>query len=204
MTDSISRDKLLEGLGFGHPAARSRAVELLCAAGLSNPRKVNIAVAKRDRVQEVLAAALKRLCDRCAAEGHAGDERERVPVARSEDCEACAGSSTRPAIERCAAALRAAGKSRIVVLGGSPGTRERLADLWPADLSMRFVDGTARHTAQEARTNLAWADVVVIWASTELNHRVTEHYAGDAKVMVCPKRGIEALADEIAARVRPR
>jgi hypothetical protein len=201
MSDVISRARLLEELGFGHPDAQSRALEALVAAGLTARNKENIAEVKRERCAAVLAERFARLCDRCAPTR--GDGRERVPLLSPSDCEACKGSSNRAAVERATDKLRRAGKRRVVVVGGSPGIRESLRALWPPDLELRLVDGTERHTAKEARGHLAWCDLAVVWASTELNHKVSAHYtsAGGGKVLVVPRRGIEALAEAISARL---
>ena len=206
-SDVVSRARLLEELGFGHPDASARALEILVAAGLTARGKENIAAAKRDRCRDVLAERLLRLCDRCAAASHeagagGAGARERVAVRSAADCESCHGSANRVAVERATQRLRRAGMRRVVVVGGSPGIRESLRALWPTDLELRLVDGTERHTAKEARGHLAWSDLVVVWASTELNHKVSSHYtsAGAGKVLVVPRRGIEALAEALAAR----
>ena len=203
-SESMSRAALLRELGYGHPDAAGRALEILVAAGLTSPRKDGIATAKRERVREELGQWLVRLCERCAP-SRVDDGRERVPVADHTDCERCLGSANRAAIDRAVEVLRGAHRRRLVVVGGSPGVHEALRKLWPEDMELRIIDGTERHTGQEARGHLAWADAIVVWASSELNHKVSEHYTGAPdplrqKVTIVPRRGIEALAVELAAR----
>lgn len=205
MSDTLPRAALLRELGYGHPDAASRATSILVAEGLTNPKRDNIAAAKRERVREVLGEWLVRACERCAP-SLPDDGRERVPVAEASDCELCQGSSNRAAIERAADVMRRAHRRKLVVVGGSPGVHEALRRLWPADLELRIIDGTERHTSAEARGHLAWADAVVVWASSELDHKVSEHYTNAPepqrhKVTIVPRRGIEALADGIAARI---
>jgi hypothetical protein len=175
-----------------------RALDVLLNANLTNPRKAAIAVEKRPRVAAALEAALVRLCPRCMG-GPRGDAREAVPVEDATDCESCGGSRNRLALQRAAEACRRHGVRRVAVVGGAPGIHKVLSDLWPKGMELRIVSGTARHTLPQARTNIAWADVVVVWAATELDHKVSTLYtkARSGKVIVAPRRGIEALAGAI-------
>ena len=129
-----------------------------------------------------------------------------VPVARPTDCERCGGSANRLAVTAAADAFRRRGLAKLVVVGGSQGVHESLKEMWPADLEIRIVDGTVRHRARDAKSHLAWADVVVVWGSSELNHSVSVLYTGPgrpdaAKVISVHRRGIEALAERIASHL---
>ena len=219
MGDTLERAKLLAELGYGHPQASLRAVEILTAANLTNPRKTGIAAAKRERVQAVLQQALLRLCARCMAQGQAhgqahglgqghhtsgpDEDREAVPTQDQRHCERCGGSANRLAVDRAAAACRRSGIRRVVVVGGAPGVHRALTDLWPSDVELRIVPGTDRHVGRQARTNLEWAGLVVVWAATELDHKVSTLYTdGKPKnVIVATRRGIEALAERIATHL---
>jgi hypothetical protein len=194
--DTIDRARLLDELGYRPVAAR--AVEVLVAAGLTNPRKSGIAREKREKVEAALAAAFVRLCARCAADAPR-DGRERVPVSDAKLCDRCGGSANRLSVDRAAAACRRRGVRRVVVVGGSPGIHASLRQLWPADLELRIVPGTDRHTGRQAGANLAWADVVLVWGATQLDHKVSLLYTKERlpKVIVAPRRGIEALADTL-------
>jgi len=198
MSESIDRERLLRELGYGHPQAMSRAVEVLCATNLTNPRKTGIAAEKRPRIVAALEAALMRLCGRCTWEPPQ-DGRDVVPVEDAAHCERCGGSPNRLALHRAAEACRRHGVRHVVVVGGAPGIHKVLSGLWPRDIDLRIVPGTDRHTLPQARTNVAWADVVVVWAATELDHKVSVLYtkARSGKVVVAPRRGIEALAGAI-------
>lgn len=195
--------QLLHELGFGHPEAAARATAVLVDAKLVNANRELISAAKRDRCAALLAERLARLCDGCAAAADAS--RERVPLIDRVACEGCSGSANRAAIERAAEAFRRSGLRRLVVVGGSPGVHAELRRLWP--LELRIVDGTERHTRDVARSNLAWADRVAVLGSSELNHKVSEHYSRSSppyrrKVIVVPKRGVAALADTLASRAQ--
>ena len=91
-------------------------------------------------------------------------------------------------------------------LGPLAGVHAALEGLWPRDIELRIVPGTERHTGRQARTNLDWADVVLVWAKTELDHKVSLLYTKERlpKVVVAPRRGIEALADRLTEHLDPR
>jgi len=203
MSPTLDRLKLLAELGYGHPEASGRAVAVLAEAGLTNPRKTGIASEKRKRVVRALEGALVRVCARCA-KGGAGDGREPVPVDDDTDCEICRGSANRIAVQRAVKACKAGGVRCLVVVGGAPGVHTELKKLWPRRPELRIVPGTGRHTGKQARANLDWADLAVVWATTELDHKVSLLYTKERsdKVITAGRRGIAALADRITARLR--
>ena len=88
---------------------------------------------------------------------------------------------------------------RLVVVVGSPATHEQLRELVGTRVDLRVVSGTERRTGNEAKADLAWADLVVIWGSTQLDHKTSRLYtaARDDRVVTCAKRGIAALAATI-------
>ncbi len=198
MSDAIDRERLLRELGYGHPQALARALEVLVRANLTNPRKTAIAAEKRPKVVAALEAVLVRLCTRCSGEPP-DDGREAVPVQEATHCERCGGSANRLALQRAGEACRRRGVRHVAVVGGAPGIHTVLSQLWPEGIDLRIVSGTDRHTGPQARTNLEWADVVVVWASTELDHKVSLLYtkARSKKVIVAGRRGIQALADRL-------
>ena len=205
MSAPIDREKLLGELGYGHPDARARALEVLYAAGLTNPRKKAVAADKRERIRAALEAALVRRCPRCTERGPA-DGRLAVPTVDPTDCDSCGGSANRLALIRAAEACRRGSIHRVLVVGGAPSVHAVLRDLWPPGLELRIVPGTDRHTRTDAAANLAWADVVLVWGSTQLDHKVSRLYSrpGERRVVTVPRRGIEALADALAARAAGR
>ena len=124
-------------------------------------------------------------------------------------CSVCGGSVNERARARIYAACVASGARHLVVVGGSPRSREELTGTggrWereviaPLGIEWRLIDGTARHTETAARANIAWADVVVIWGPTQLGHKVSTLYTGSgghARTVTCGLRGFGALADTI-------
>lgn len=205
MGKSVDRSRLLKDLGYGHPRAEAAALDALVAADLTNPRKQGIAAAKRERVREVLERALLRVCARCEAEA-TGDGRVRVPAESARHCDLCGGSDNRIAVREAAEACRRAGVERVAVIGGSPASHEALRGLWPDGVELRIVPGTDRHTAAQARANLAWADVVLVWGSTQLDHKVSLLYTrtNEKKVVTAKRRSIRALAERLADHLKSR
>jgi hypothetical protein len=95
---------------------------------------------------------------------------------------------------------------RVVVVGGSPGTHDELRSLVAGGLELRLVAGTERRTSRDAKADLAWADLVVVWGGTELDHKVSKLYArgrGD-HVVTCSRRGIAAMAATMVEAARRR
>jgi hypothetical protein len=124
-------------------------------------------------------------------------------------CRVCGGSVNERARARIHAARIRSGARHLVVVGGSPRSREEIAGnggRWerqvtaPLGIEWRLVDGSARHTETAARANIAWADVVVIWGPTQLGHTVSALYTGSGshrRTVTCGLRGVAGLADTI-------
>ena len=123
----IPKAEMFRSLGYGGSVAFY--ADVLEAAGLSNARKERIAESKRANVARKLAEHFFRVCTRgdCAndAPGRAAG-RTVVPAATQADCEVCGGSRNRSAVDDMVLAFRDAGWERLVVVGGSPATREDL------------------------------------------------------------------------------
>jgi hypothetical protein len=151
-------------------------------------------------VAELIAERFVLVCSRgdCQADA-SGDDRTPVRASLPSFCEICGGSRVSAAIRDMQAACKAFAIGRIVIVGGSPMLRTRLA-LELGDLPQaRLVDGTMARTAAQAREDLSWADVVVIWAGSELLHKATMAYGhGHPRVIITTRRGIPALARTVA------
>ncbi|HET7044537.1 MAG TPA: hypothetical protein VFI37_06785 [Gaiellaceae bacterium] len=196
----IRIDDLLRGEYGLSPADAALARAALEQARLTNPRKQAISLEKLERVQDVLAERLQLLCAACATAA-ASDHRPLLAV-RPEHCERCAGSHNRRAVRELVAACAATGVRRLVFVGGSPSFRQELGRLVDGRLELRLVDGTRRATKAGAQQDIAWADVVVVCGATELSHKVSNLYtdepAARRKLVQTRRRGIEAIADEVA------
>ena len=187
----------LRGEGFAGKPAQQRARAILEAGGLTNPRKQSMDAAKLSRARALLEQRVIRICsDGCRSLAAAG--REPLGVDDSTRCQVCEGSNNRRAALLFATELRRHGGSKLLVVGGTPVQhRELQLLLGPAGVETRCIDGaSATPTQKEAWADERWADLVVIWASTPLPHKVSQLYTAEPQgraPLTVARRGIEAL-----------
>ncbi len=194
--------EFLSSRGFEGEGAE-RALAELCRCGLTRPGKVRIAESKRQRVDEVLAAAFVRVCLKPACKRHAA-RHSREPVAVSaEHCEVCTGSDNRRAVDEMVEAMRRAGMTKLLVVGGSPGTRSDLEGLLGGRCELRFVTKETNPRRKVIEPMHVWSDITAIWLSTEISHKATATLSGP-KVVRVSRRGVAALAKDVRDRCRPR
>jgi hypothetical protein len=187
--------------GFDLPEGRTRAREALEAAGLTRAGKARMSAAKEERARSVLDEQLFKHCatPACVAAA-ARSGRSPVRTAHRTACLSCGGSDNRRAEEALLTACERAGVRRLGIVGGSPSVREELRDALSPRLELRLIDGTERRTLNQARLDLEWADLVLLWGGSELDHRVSTLYTGAApalrrKLVHTSKRGIAALLE---------
>jgi hypothetical protein len=190
-------DELLESLGYASCESRMLARKALVDAGLTNERKQRIAASKVEAVKAELRQRFAVVClrDSCgAAAGSSG--RALIYCARPTDCSVCGGSANQAAIDGVIEQLRERKLHRLVVVGGSPATHEEVLKLVGERLELRLISGTDQRNSAAAKADLVWADLIVVWGGTQLDHKVSKLYTDgrDPTVVVCAKRGIEALA----------
>lgn len=166
-----------------------------------------MAVHKESAAGESLEARLAFHCSNALCretlkeqEGRASEPRELILVER-DACEVCGGSADRRALNEMAAVMRGAGLSRAVVVGGTNPKWARIRQITPQSIDWRFVNGLGNSNQRDAARDLKWGDVILIWAGTPAQHRVTNLYAGPRTITV-PTTGIAALAREAARFAR--
>jgi hypothetical protein len=177
-------------------------------AKITNPKKTRMSEQKLARAEAVLAERFFRVC--CAAactQTAAQSGREPLLVEPRTHCESCGGSNNRRAVGDFIEACRNKRVQRVVIVGGSPAVREELEEQLDGHIELRMVDGTERHTADKARHNLEWADLVLVWGATELHHKVSAHYTNGPpglghKVIHVTRRGVAALLAEAVAHLK--
>jgi hypothetical protein len=201
----VSADRDIEGFlaerGMTLPDSRARARALLEEAGLTRPGKQRISDMKLPRAEELLAERLFRVCGAPACMQVAkASGREPLLVQPRTHCERCGGSDNRRAEVTFLESCQRHNVRRVVVVGGSPAVREELEAQLGQQLELRMVDGTERRTAEKARHDLDWADLVLVWGGTELHHKVSAHYMHQGphsqKVVHVARRGVAALLAE--------
>ena len=199
----MSQDREIAGwladLGFGLPQGLARSRAALEEAGLTRPGKERMSDEKLGRASELLAGKFFLHCEskECTAFA-AGSGREPVLASRRASCERCGGSDNRRAVTDFLEACRRRGVRRVVVVGGSPSVREELQSRLGTALELRLIDGTERRTQDRAKGDLEWADLVLVWGSSELNHKVSLLYTTGSpalrhKVLTVARRGVAAL-----------
>ncbi|MXY39718.1 MAG: hypothetical protein F4Y62_07965 [Rhodospirillaceae bacterium] len=189
--------ELLSSRGFEGEGAE-RALEMLYGEGLTRPDKSRIAAAKVEAVDRVLGKAFVRRCRKPACRPPPGEDREAVSVPAAH-CETCGGSDNRRAVERMLAAMKRVGWTRLLVAGGSPGTRGELERLCAGRLDLRFVTEETTPNRRTVAPLLDRSDIAAIWTSTEISHKATAVLRGP-KVLKVPRRGVAALVDAIRKR----
>ena len=97
------------------------------------------------------------------------------------------------------AAMARAGWTKLLVAGGSPGTRGELERLCAGRLALRFVTEDTTPNRRTVGPLLDWCDLAAIWTSTEIPHKATAVLRGP-KVLKAPRRGVAALAGAIRER----
>jgi hypothetical protein len=91
------------------------------------------------------------------------------------------------------------GATKLVIVGGAPATRQALEALVPNGLQLRLIDGTRDRGVDQAKADLAWADLTLLWGATELHHKVSNQYQDSAqgqlkkRLVHVPRRGIAQL-----------
>ncbi|MEX1022067.1 MAG: hypothetical protein WD058_02860 [Dehalococcoidia bacterium] len=197
-------DTLLTELGFVRVDARAQARRALIEAGLTNERKQNMARDKRAAAIAAIDTRIARVCAAATCRQALDAGGRRVVEVASEGCEVCGGSDTARATQQMVADLVATGRTRLLVLGGSPNTRTALRDaVAGTPVQVTFVEGDRPKGVKRARAMVEAADVVVIWASTELAHKVSQPFAHVAprKTLTCARRSVGALAVEVSRHV---
>ncbi|WP_234023536.1 hypothetical protein [Sorangium cellulosum] len=121
-------------------------------------------------------------------------------------CDMCGSSANKRAALAMIGAFHARGLKRLLVVGGGPGTAEDLRHLLAGEVDIRIVDGEGHRNAAKADADLRWADVVAVWSSTILSHKVSKLYTDQRasfrdKLVTVPRRGVAALCTAVAEKV---
>lgn len=204
MSADIDIDTFLGQQGFT-TATKTLARAALEVASLTRPGKSRLSLEKADRAAAVLREAFALHCHtpECTAFARATG-RTAAQADSKQHCHRCGGSEN----ARAAQELVEAGLHRLVVVGGTPATREELERLLGKAIELRLVDGTRHRPIDRAKADLDWADRVLLWGATELHHKVSKQYADASatrhKVVHVPRRGVAQLLTGAIESVRRR
>jgi hypothetical protein len=204
MSADLDLDTFLQGEGFG-PTNRLAARAALEAASLTRPGKTRLSVEKLERARAALRDTFAVHCSspECAAWARTTGRISALADDRRH-CARCGGSEN----ARAAQELSEVGLRRLVVVGGTPATREELERLLGGVVELRLVDGTRHRPIDRAKADLEWADRVLLWGATELHHKVSKQYAYVAatrhKVVHVPRRGVAQLLAAAVESARRR
>jgi hypothetical protein len=191
--------------GFDTPGAAARGRAVLEAAGVTRHGKQAFAANKTAHAREALHSRLVGVCGKaCSAlvPEHPGVMREAVVVSPAA-CAVCRGSNNRRAAIECIRALRHRNVRRVVLVGGTANQWREIETLFAdSGIEFRLVDGmNASASSRDALANKRWAQLAIIWGPTPLRHAVSRQYTEDVptalRIVTVPRRGIEALCDEV-------
>ncbi len=202
----ISIARMFKDFGIATPGAQRAARESLASAGIISrrPNRTNIAAEKVGRSRDVLEAAFLWHCGN-------GDCRRQAEASLSllvdqAHCSICGGSKDRSSLTAMASALAVHHVSKVLVVGGTEAKTREIREKSPPGIEWRFVDGTKSKDDRYYRPARLWADIIVIWGSTVLDHRVSDHFEakGDHRVITVTRRSIGALADAVVEHLNRR
>jgi hypothetical protein len=183
-------------LGDPHPADfLLPEVEARARAALAKPTEISTP-----------GLRVERRCPLCM-DAPVGQGRRIVPAEGAVPCDHCGDSVNKREALALIAAFVAHGLSRLLVVGGGPGTAEELRNLLGGAIDLQIVDGETHRNATQAAAELAWADVVVIWSSTILPHKVSKLYTDRRadyrdKLVTVTRRGAAALCNTVVDKVK--
>lgn len=195
----VSKTELLTSLGYA--SHHENLLSQLMEAGLTHPRKTRISVAKTKQVVAVLARHFLRVCRRGDCQARASQFAQgRYPVAATSSsmCELCGGSAAALPLREMQAACARAGWSRLCIVGGSPNARKEIRQSIVPPPEIMLVDGTKARSLAVARDDLAWADHVVLWGGTQLDHKVSNLYNRASHCSTVAKRSVQELWAHVA------
>ena len=197
---------MFKDFGVATPGAQKSARDALSQAGIisSRPNRTNIASEKVDRARAGLEAAFLWHC----GNGDCRRQAEGSPslLVDQAHCTICGGSKDRGSLTSMASALADANVSRVLVVGGTEAKTREIREKSPPGVEWRFVDGTRSKDDRYFRHNRRWAEIIVIWGSTVLDHRVSSHFdgRGDSRVITVTRRSIGALAEAVVEHLNRR
>ncbi len=194
---------MLGAFGISDSRAQQSAICTLKDAGVISrrPNRENIAVCKEDKVRETLAERFVWHCGNGNCKRDADGLGCSLLLVDRQACQICGGSTDKQALENMLEAMRSAGLNNLLVIGGTEGKRHEMQDKWPVARNirpyLRVIDSENARSDKYYREDRQWADVIVIWASTSIPHKITSHFPKSPNRITVPRRSISALAEGV-------
>jgi hypothetical protein len=159
-------------------------------------------------LQPERAPPTERRCAPCMA-APASPGVRALPAEGTVVCDLCGDSVNKREALALIDAFAELGLKRLLVVGGGPSTAGELRALLGEAIQLRIVDGESHNNAMHAAAELAWADVVAIWGSTILPHKVSKLYTDRraeyrAKLVHVSRRGVAALCKTVVEQMKGR
>lgn len=189
---SVPFRKVLEKRGIIGEDEAAMALEALLSARLGAPLIQLLSTEDPEGLREFLHEKLLLVAE--GDDPPPGMVSLRVPAERSE---ADPASAVKDAMRRFSTACLIHNLRSIVIVGGSPAYHRQLREGLDGRLKLRLVPGDRRGRLAEYPS----AEVVILWASSILDHRVSEHYP---QGWVIPHRGIARMLAAATERIEGR
>ncbi len=201
----VSIEKMLKDFGIATRDAQMAARDALVSAKIiSRPNRTNIASEKRQRALQALQDAFVWHCRN-------GDCRTKATgnpaiLVEQANCMICGGSTDRSSLMVMVSRLAEADVRRILVVGGTEAKRREIREKSPPGVEWRFVDGSKARDNRYFRADRQWAEIIVIWGGTILDHKVSSHFdaKGDPRVITASRRSIGGLSEAVIEHVNRR
>lgn len=209
MAQDMPISALLAEEGFNTVASSRAAREALVRHGLTNHRKKNITVQKLSRVHEVLTGEFYRVCNDpwCQSIADLEAEGREIVAVAGDACQVCGGKKSCRSLKVAALVFEKQQIRRVVILGGTrAGQREIAVHASGSNVEFRFVDGTKHGRASQLAASYSkWADLMIVWANTPINHTVSRTYKGvcleSTKFVYATRTGVAGMFDEVVRQI---
>ena len=193
VTPLVGLTDLLTDRGLRGDDEHAAAVRALADSRRLNELSRHLSAVDPAPVAELLSSRLVLHCGREDCPVPVGVSVVRVSLSR---CEVCDGSDTRRSIRRFGESLLLRGVKRLTLVGGSPPYHRILKEHLDARVELHLIPGDARHTQAQAQSEQRWAQLILVWGGSLLDHSVSAHYSGDEPpTLRVPHRGMGRMLD---------
>lgn len=127
-----------------------------------------------------------------------------VPVLSDQRCELTNASDLKAAFDLACEQCAAAKVSQLLIVGGSPVYHRQLKQLLkdhPAAPALRMIEGDSKRSSRQARQDIRWASLVVVWGATILDHSVSNLYRHASPMISIPNRGLTGMLSTLAEKL---